>query len=156
MLVSYNFTAFIMLSSCFKNYMISQPALLFFSHRVCNMHGTGVDVVCVPWVTCNRDIIGHYCPLLSMVNDQYMSSSNLNKIAAYNHCHPEWTRIDCVCLKHRKQQQIANFPQLRKLLLLLYVFYILTFLTFFSSSADTQQFVKFPKVSPLVKLLLRG
>lgn len=50
---------------------------------------TEVDVVCVPWVALNRDIIGHYSPLLSMVNDQYMSCSYPNKIAAHNRSHPE-------------------------------------------------------------------
>jgi len=85
--------------------MISQLALLF-CHRVCDMHGTEVDVVCVPWVTLNGDIIGHYCPLLSMVNDQYMSSSNLNKIAAHNHYHPEWTQHR-LCLS-QTQETTAN------------------------------------------------
>lgn len=66
-------------------------ASIAFSHRVCNVHCTNVDVVCVPWVTLNGDIIGHYCPLLSVVNDWYMSTSNL-KIAAHNHYHPDWAR----------------------------------------------------------------
>lgn len=74
---------------------------------------------CVPWVMLNKDITGHYCPLLSMVNGQYMSSSYLNKIPANNHYHPEWTR-HWLCLEDRKQQQRDNFWRLRNRLLLLH------------------------------------
>lgn len=40
-----------------------------------------VDEGCVPWVTLNRDMIGHYCPLLSLVHYQ-ICPANLNEIAA--------------------------------------------------------------------------
>lgn len=78
------------------SHMISElRASIAFPHRVrvsvCRIHGTEVDVACVPWVALNRDNIGHYCPLLSMVNDQYMSCSYLNKIAAHSCYRPEWT-----------------------------------------------------------------
>lgn len=49
-----------------------------------------------------------------------------------------------VCLKDKKQQQMANFAQLCNLLLLLYVFALSHFLFFFCISvADTQQLIEF-------------
>lgn len=102
--------------------MTSELALPFFSHRVCNMHGTEVDVVCAPRVTLNRDIIGHYCPLLSMVNDQICPAVILTRSQPITITTLNGLDIDCVCLKDKKQQQMANFPELHNLLLLLYAF----------------------------------
>lgn len=61
-----------------QNRVTSVLAFLFSSappppppYTVCvSRTAQNVDVGCVPWVTLNRDMIGHYCPLLSMVNDQ--------------------------------------------------------------------------------------
>lgn len=88
---------------------------------MCNMHATEVDVVCVPWVTLNRDIIGHYRPLLSMVNDQICPAIILTRSQPITITTLNGLNIDCVRLNGRKQQQMANFPELHNLLLLLYI-----------------------------------
>lgn len=107
--------------------LISELALLLFPplsfHRVCYVHGTEVDVVCVPWVTLNRDIIGHYCPLPLMVNDQICRAVILTRSQPHNHYRPpEWTR-------HRlspsqRQETTAKPPELRNLFIALSHYYI--------------------------------
>lgn len=98
-------------------------ASIAFSHRVCNIRGTEVNVVCVPWVTLNGDIIAHYCQW-SMTSICQRVILRLQPITITTLNGPD---IDCVCLKQRKQQQIASFLQLHNLLLL---FYICTFSNF--------------------------
>lgn len=54
-----------------------------------------------------------------------MSSSNLNKIAAHNHHHPEWTQHRlCLFQRQDANSKMANFSGLCNLLLLLRVFCI--------------------------------
>ncbi len=91
------------------------------------MHSIEVDVVCVPRVTLNRDIIGHYCPLLSMVSDQICPAVILTRSQSITITALNGLDIDCVRLRVREQQQIAVFAELHNLLLLLYIFALFDF-----------------------------
>lgn len=75
--------------------------------RVCATHRTEVDVVCVcvcaPWVMLNRDIIGHYCPLQSMVNDQICPAVILTRSQPITVITLNGLNIDCVCFKDKMQ-----------------------------------------------------
>lgn len=138
--------------------MITQLALLFlfffflsFSSTVCVRCTVQNSMWCVfpGWRLTETllAIIAHYCqwtmtsicPAVILTRSQPITITTLNGLD-----------IDFVCLKHRKQQQMANFTPLRNLLLPLYIF---TFSHFFLNLFYVlcwQPAVH--KVSPLVSL----